>query len=92
VSRNSDRLVVVWQTDARHHDSGAYFNSYREFQVFQEHSRSFEKLAALTWAQRPQPTLWQGKPIDMLTIPASVDFFSMLGENPARNSSALLTA
>ncbi len=81
--RNSDRLVVVWQTDALHHESGAYFNSYREFQVFQEPSRSFEKLAALTWARRPDTTLWQGKPIDMLTIPASVDFFSLLGENAA---------
>ncbi len=81
--QHPDRLVVVWQTDALHHDSGAFFNTYREFQVFQQHSRSFEKLAALTWARSPQTTLWQGKPIDMVTIPASVEFFSMLGTNAA---------
>ena len=74
---------MVWQTDTLHHDSGAFFNTYREFQVFQQHSRSFEKLAALTWARSPQTTLWQGKPIDMVAIPASVDFFSMLGTNAA---------
>jgi hypothetical protein len=70
---------VVWQTDAAHHDSGAYFNSYREFDTWRQHGHSFEKLAALTWAPGPRTLLWQGKPLDLLTIPASVDFFSMLG-------------
>ena len=27
--QHPERLVVVWQTDAAHHDSGAFFNSYR---------------------------------------------------------------
>jgi putative ABC transport system permease protein len=77
--QHPERLVVVWQTDAAHHDSGAYFNSYREFDTWRQQSRSFEKLAALTWATGPRTLLWQGKPLDLLTIPASVDFFSMLG-------------
>jgi len=77
--QHPERLVVIWQTDAAHHDSGAYFNSYREFDIWRQHSRSFEKLAALTWSTGPRTLLWQGKPLDMLTIPASVDFFSMLG-------------
>lgn len=79
--KNPDRLVVIWQTDAAHHDSGAYFNAYREFEVWRQQSRSFEKLAALTWATGPWTLLWQGKPIDVLTIPAGVDFFSMLGQS-----------
>ena len=79
--QHPERLVVVWQTDTAHHDSGAYFNSYREFEVWQQHSRSFEKIAALTWATRPRALLWQGKPVDALTIPASVDLFSMLGQH-----------
>jgi len=77
--QHPERLVVVWQTDAAHRDSGAYFNSYREFDLWTQHSISFEKLAALTWATGPKTLLWQGKPLDALTIPASVDFFSMLG-------------
>jgi putative ABC transport system permease protein len=79
--QHPERLVVVWQTDAAHRDSGAYFNTYREFDVWRQHSRSFEKVAALTWATGPTTLLWQGKPVDMLTIPASVDLFSMLGQS-----------
>ncbi len=76
---NADRLVVVWQADAAHHSTGEYFNTYREFEAWKQESRSFEKLAALTWASGPRTILWQEKPIDLLPIPASVDFFSMLG-------------
>jgi len=39
--QHPERLVVVWQTDAAHRDSGAYFNTYREFEVWGQHSRSF---------------------------------------------------
>jgi predicted permease len=78
--RNPERLVVVWQTDVAHHASGAYFNSYREFEIWRQHSHSFEKLAALTWAADHSETLlWHDKPIQPVAFPASVDFFSMLG-------------
>jgi predicted permease len=79
--QHPERLVVIWQTDAIHHDSGAFFNTYREFEAWQQHSRSFEKLAAFSWASGPRTILWQGKPLDALTLPASVDFFSMLGQS-----------
>jgi putative ABC transport system permease protein len=79
--QHPERLVVVWQTDAVHRDSGAYFNAYREFDAWRQHSRSFEKVAALTWATGPRTLLWQGKPVDVLTILASADFFSMLGQS-----------
>jgi predicted permease len=79
--QHPERLVVVWQTDAAHRKTGAYFNSYRAFQAWQQNSRSFEKMAALSWADgsRNGPILWHGKPLDILTIPASVDFFGTLG-------------
>jgi predicted permease len=80
---HADRLVVVWQTDALHRDSGAYFNAWQEFAAWRQHSRSFEELAALTWATGPRAMLSHGKPLDMLAIPASVDLFSMLGTNAA---------
>jgi putative ABC transport system permease protein len=81
--QHPERLVVIWQTDAIHHDSGAFFNTYREFEAWQQHSRSFEKLAAFTWAAGPRRILWNGKPLDALALPASVDFFSMLGQSAA---------
>jgi putative ABC transport system permease protein len=81
--RAPQQLVVIWQTDALHHESGAYFNSYREFEVFQQESRSFDRLAALTWATESQSTLWKGQPIDVLALPVSLDFFPLLGESAA---------
>jgi len=62
---------------------GAYFNSYREFDEWWQYSRSFGKLTAVTWATGPRSMLWQGKPVDLVAIPASVDFFSMLGKHAA---------
>jgi predicted permease len=77
--KNADRLVVVWQTDAAHRGTGAWFDPYREFEEWQRGSRSFEKLAAMSWATAGKTVLWHGKPISLLVLPASTDFFSMLG-------------
>ncbi len=77
--KNADRLVVVWQTDAAHRGVGAWFDPYREFEEWQRGSRSFEKLAAMSWATADETVLWQGKPVALLALPASTDFFSMLG-------------
>jgi predicted permease len=77
--RNASRLVVVWQTDAAHRGTGAWFEPYREFEEWQRGSRSFEKLAALSWAITGKTLVWHGKPIGLLALPASTDFFSMLG-------------
>ena len=81
--RDPQQLVVVWQTDDLHRDSGAYFSSYREFEAFQKQSHSFESLAGLTWAKGAQSTLWEGKPLDVLALPASLNFFSLLGRPAA---------
>lgn len=77
--RHADRLVVVWQTDAAHRATGAWFDSYREFEEWQRGSRSFEHLAALSWAVSGKTVRWHGKPLGLLAIPASVNFFQMLG-------------
>ena len=77
--RNADRLVVIWQTDPAHRGTGAWFDPYREFEEWQLGSRSFEKLAAMSWATAGKTMLWHGKPIGLVAFPASTDFFSMLG-------------
>ena len=77
--KNPDRLVVIWQADPAHRASGGWFDTYREFEAWKENSHSFERLAALTWATGPRSALWHEKPIDLVAIPASVDFFDMLG-------------
>jgi predicted permease len=77
--KNPDRLVVVWQTDAAHRGVGAWFDPYREFEEWQRGSRSFEKLAAMSWATTGDTLIWRGKPVGVLALPASTNFFSMLG-------------
>lgn len=80
--QHPDRLVVVWQSTPEHSATGAFFNYYREFQAWQQNSRSFERLAALSWAtgMPAGPAFWRGKPVHMLTFPVSLEFFSTLGE------------
>lgn len=81
--RDSNRLVLVWQSSKEHRTTGEWFNTYREFEEWQRSSRSFEKLAALTWAVGDKTLVWHGRAQTILAIPASVDFFSMLGVNAA---------
>ncbi|HKR32136.1 MAG TPA: ABC transporter permease [Terriglobales bacterium] len=81
--RDSDRLVLVWQSSKEHRATGEWFNTYREFQEWQRSSRSLENLAALTWALSEKTLAWRGKTESVLAIPASLDFFSMLGVNAA---------
>lgn len=80
--QHPDRLVVVWQTDAAHRGTGAWFNAYREFEEWRRQSRSFEHLAALSWATGGKTILAHKKRLDILPIPASENFFSMLGVSP----------
>ena len=77
--KNPERLVVVWQTDATHRGTGAWFDAYREFEEWQQGSHSFEKLAALSWATSGRTLVWNGKPMGLFAVPASSDFFSVLG-------------
>src|SRR5579863_254049 len=48
--QHPERLVVIWQTTPEHRATGAYFNMYRQFEAFQQSSRSFERLLAMSWA------------------------------------------
>ena len=81
---HSNRLVVIWQTDAEHRSTGAWFDTYSEFQEYQRYSHSFEKMAAATWAPHGETVLlWQGKPRQVMAIPVSADFFSMLDARAA---------
>src|SRR5215472_12698526 len=77
--RHPDRLVVVWQTDSEHRETGGWFDAYREFETWEQYNHSFEKVAAATWASSGETLLWQGDRREVLAIPVSVNFFSMLG-------------
>jgi putative ABC transport system permease protein len=89
--QHPDRLVVVWQTDAKHRETGGWFDTYREFETWEEFSHSFEKLAAATWATSGETLLWHGDRREVLAIPVSVHFFSVLGV-PARQGRTFTAA
>jgi predicted permease len=81
--KNADRLVVVWQR-VPPEKIGMVFDTYRMFDEWSRSSHSFEKLAAATWARDAGALLsWKGQVKDVMAVPASVDFFSMLGVQPA---------
>lgn len=82
--RNPSRLTIIWQTDAAHRATGAYFDTYREFEEWQRDSQSFEKLAAITWARVNTTIRLNGKVASVVAIPVSADFFSTLGVEAER--------
>lgn len=81
--QNPKRLTMIWQSDKAHHGSGAWFNTYREFEEWSQHSESFEKLAAVTWARVPPTVRLNGKVENVNGIPVSADFFAALGAQAA---------
>lgn len=72
------RLAAVWCTELGQPGT-KIFASYRDFEEFRDHSHSFEGLAALTWARAGEILTWNGSPHEVLAIPASGEFFSLLG-------------
>jgi putative ABC transport system permease protein len=76
--KSAERLVAVWCTEIGQPGT-KIFASYRDFEEFKAHSHSFEELAAVTWARAGEILTWRGSPHEVLAIPASAEFFSLLG-------------
>jgi putative ABC transport system permease protein len=78
--RQPDRLAAVWLTSTREASLAKLFATYRDYSEFARHARSFDGVAAATWAKRsPSVLTGHGPARDILTIPASGNFFEMLG-------------
>ena len=76
--QGADRLVAVWSTEIGQPGT-KIFAPYRDFEEFKANNHSFEQLATLTWARAGEILTWRGAPHEVLAIPASADFFSLLG-------------
>jgi len=81
--KNADRLVAVWSSEIGQPGT-KIFASYSDFEKFKAHSHSFEGLAALSWARAGQILTWSGSPHEVLAIPASAEFFPLLGASAER--------
>ena len=81
--RNADRLVMIAQRLPK--ELVPAFDTYREFEEWNRHSGSFEKIAAATWARDAGAILsWHGTKQEILAVPATANFFSMLGVRAAQ--------
>lgn len=81
--RNADRLVMIAETLPK--ERVPAFDTYREFEQWSRYSNSFEKMAAATWARDAGAILsWHGVNQEVLAVPVSLSFFSMLGVHAAQ--------
>jgi putative ABC transport system permease protein len=81
--RNADRLVMIAETLPK--ERVPAFDTYREFEQWSGSSNSFEEMAAATWARDAGAILsWHGVNQEVLAVPVSVNFFSMLGVSAAQ--------
>jgi len=71
-------MVAIWSSEARQPGS-KLFSPFRDFQEFKSRSQSFEELAALSWAHAGEILTWHGSGHQVLAIPTSDNFFSLLG-------------
>jgi len=76
--RDASRLVAVWSSEIRHPGT-KLFAPFRDFEEFKSRSRSFDSLAAVTWAHAGEILTWHGSAHQVLAIPATNDFFPLLG-------------
>lgn len=80
--RDPNTLAAVWNSNPRNPNASRLFLSYSDFQDFKSHSHSFDQLAAATWFTGDQLMTGRGSARQVLAIPASVDFFNLLGVSP----------
>jgi len=76
--RDASRLVAIWSSEVQHPGT-KIFAPYQDYEQFKSRSHSFESLAALTWARAGEILTWHGSAHQVLAIPASAEFFSLLG-------------
>ena len=80
--REPERLVAVWDRVVREKGTSKLFAQYRDLELWQGASQSFEQLAGITWATSERILTGHGSSRNVLAIPATTDLFSMLGVAP----------
>src|SRR5262249_12994108 len=76
---HADRLVAVWDGHVSDRNLAKIFASYVDFDLWRRDSGTLEEAAALTWATGDRTLTGNGDPKVVLAIPASVNFFALLG-------------
>ena len=76
--RDASHLVAVWSSEIRHPGT-KLFAPFRDFEEFKSRNHSFDSMAAVTWAHAGEILTWHGSAHQVLAIPATDDFFPLLG-------------
>jgi len=82
--REPERLVEILDGSVHEKELSKLFATYNDFREFRRHARSFDELAAATWAVKAPILTGHGDARGVTAIPVSDSFFALLGARPAR--------
>jgi putative ABC transport system permease protein len=77
--REPRRLVEILDRSLREKGNSKLFAVYPDYREYKRHSRSFEELAAATWAVKSPILTGRGAARGVTAIPVSASFFDLLG-------------
>jgi putative ABC transport system permease protein len=80
--RNPDRLVAIWDREIHAKGTSKLFDLYSDYENWRKNGRSFEAVAAASWATAASPErilTGEGPARTVLALPVTADFFSLLG-------------
>ncbi|MGC4051729.1 MAG: ADOP family duplicated permease [Paludibaculum sp.] len=80
--KESTRLVSVWLRNVHETGTSKMFDSLRDYEAFVR-ARSFEQVAAATWATGGRLLRGYGPAQEILAMPVSETFFELLGAEAA---------
>jgi predicted permease len=80
---DSNRIVVVYDREARATGLSKLLDLYQDFQEYRDHSKSFDRLAGMTWIAGNPALTGYGSSKEIHQVQTTVDFFSLLRVPPA---------
>jgi putative ABC transport system permease protein len=81
--RDSDRLVVIYDREARATGLSKLMDLYQDFEAYRDHSKSFDHIAGMTWIAGNPTLTGFGASKEIHQVQTTLDFFSLLGVQPA---------
>ena len=81
--KDSGRLVAIWEAEIAARGVSKLFDTYQDFEIYRDESRSLEEVAAATWATGGRIVTGHGPAKNVLAVPVSPEFFALLGVPPA---------
>ena len=76
--KDPGRLVAIWDRGVHEKELAKLFDSYSDFDEWSRSARSFESVAAATWATPGRILTGHGAAEEILAVPVSLSFFDTL--------------